>query len=381
MEGDFSFTVEIGPDIGTLNTKLDSLSPADRALFERLYTLSCYSTEMRFPDCMQEWVARQFGSLEKAAHQKVVRLTNRVTSKETVYNGLRALRPSDTREKCAVSLNTIDMGDDTFASPLANTPEDIFGRIEGRHCITASNIAKCDELHGLVIFKNSHPLKWGREEVADYIETAWRWAQKAHASHPLNRYYFFCWNCLWRSGASINHGHAQMTLSRGRAFSRIESLRKEAQSYNRKYNSNYFGDFFRVHRSLGLAFDRNGIRIVASLTPRKNSEIVLSSNKLDESFEEIVYEVLALYRDKLGVTSFNLAMATPPLDNTQESWQGFPVMAWLVDRGSLNYRSSDIGSLELFAANSVSSDPFKLAKVMESHFKGEKQNGERHPGG
>ena len=115
----------------------------------------------------------------------MVRLTNRITSEETIYNRLRALRPSRYAGKTRVSLNSHGHGGRTPSpTPWQNTPEDTFGTIEGRHCITASNIAKCDELHGLVIFKNSHPLKWGREEVADYIDTAWRWAQEAHAAHP-----------------------------------------------------------------------------------------------------------------------------------------------------------------------------------------------------
>ena len=359
-------------DIGSLDKRSDTLSPTDRALFERLYSLRVQKGSIHVPENTREWVPKQFGSLEAVANQRIVRLTNNVTGEETIFNSLRALRPSDTREKTAFSLDSLDMGADSFADPQENTPEDTFGRIEGRHCVTASNIAKCDELHGLVIFKNTHPLKWNRDEVADYIDTAWRWAQKAHSLHPFNRYFFFCWNCLWRSGASINHGHAQMMLSRGRSYSRIETLRKAAQSYRRKHGVNYFDDLFNVHQSLGLAFDRNGVRVLACLTPVKNNEIVLMSDRLDNLFKTSIYDVMALYRDSLGVTSFNLAIATPPLDRTRESWQGFPVTAWLVDRGSLNYRSCDIGSLELFAANSVSSDPFKLAGALKSHFRGEK---------
>jgi len=355
----------IAPEISTLDKRLDTLSPADRVLFERLYVLNAQNSQMYVPDSMRGWVVKQFGSLEAVASQRVVRLTNRITGDETIFNSLRALRPCDTREKTDVSLDSLDMGADSFANPRENTPEDTFGRIEGRYCITASNIARCDELHGLVIFKNPHPLRWGREEVVDYIDTAWRWAQKAHSGHPLNRYFFFCWNCLWRSGASINHGHAQMTLSRGRAYSRIEALRKAAQVYCRRYGTNYFNDLFNVHNALGLAFDRDGVRIIACLTPVKNNEVILMADRLDTSFKTSVYDVLSLYRDRLRVTSFNLAIATPPLDSTRESWQGFPVTAWLVDRGSLNYRSSDIGSLELFAANSVASDPFKLAEKLD----------------
>ena len=358
----------IAPDISTLDKRLDTLSAADRALFERIYALSCHVADMCFPDGMQTWVAKQFGSVEGVAHQKVVRLTNTITGEETLYNNLRALRPSDTKEKASVSLDSLDMGVDSFADPLLNTPEDTFGRIKGLHCITASNIAKCEELHGVVIFNNPHPLKWGREEVCDYIDTGWRWADEAHKYHPANKYFFFCWNCLWRSGASINHGHAQMTLSRGRAFSRIECLRQSALSYHRRFGSNYFDDLFEVHKSLGLAFEKNETRVIACLTPRKNKEVIIMADVLTDSFKERVYEVLETYRDRMGVVSFNLAIATPPLDKSRESWQGFPVIAWTVDRGRLEYRSSDIGSLELFAANSVASDPFKLAKKLAPLF-------------
>jgi hypothetical protein len=366
MRGISFFAMDTTADsITSIDKRLDNLSSADRALFERLYSLNMQRGAMLIPETMREWVIRQFGSLETVSGQSIVRITNNITGDETIYNSLRALRPSNTREKEAVSIDSLDMGTDSFSTPLENTPEDTFGRVKGKHCITASNVAKCDELHGLVIFKNSHPLKWGREEVIDYIDTGWRWAQKAHAVHPQNRYFFFCWNCLWRSGASINHGHAQMMLSRSRAFSRIESLRRAAQSYRRKYKSGYFDDLFEVHRSLSLAFEKNGVRLLACLTPVKNSEIVIMSERLDKDFASRVYDALSLYRDALGVTSFNLAITTPPLDKTRESWQGFPVMARMVGRGNLNNRSSDIGSLELFAASAVASDPFKMARKFD----------------
>ena len=79
------------------------------------------------------------------------------------------------------------------ASPTRwqNTPEDTFGSaVEGRHCVTASNIAKCDELHGLVIFNNSHPLNWGREEVSDYIETAWQLGAEGPLAYPSEQILF-----------------------------------------------------------------------------------------------------------------------------------------------------------------------------------------------
>jgi hypothetical protein len=365
MRGTF-FQMDISQGIDSLDKRLDNLSLSDRALFSQLYAVQVNRGKIVIPEHLRGWAAKQFGSLDAVENQIVVRVTNKVTGEESIFNNMRARRPCDTRQTEPVRLDTLDSCGDTFARPMETTPEDTFGRLRGKRCVTASNIAKCEEMHGVVIFDEFNPLKWGREEIADYFDTAWRWAQKAHGSHPRNKYFFFCWNCLWRSGASINHGHAQMTLSRGRAFSHIEHLRKSALAYHRRGDSNYFDDLFKVHKSLGLAIDRDGVRVLAYLTPAKSNEIVIMADRINSAFTDALYNALALYRDRLGVTSFNLAVATPPMDRTRESWQGFPVIGWMVDRGKLEYRSSDIGSLELFAANSVASDPFKLAELLKT---------------
>jgi len=318
---------------------------------------------------MHDWVRHQFGSLETVSDQQVVRLTNKISGEETLFSNIRHLRPSDTRDENHAGLDDIDMGIGCFANPIQNTPEDPFGRVAGKFCVTASNIAKCNDLHGLVIFNQPHPLKFTQNEVIDYLDTAWRWAKLAHKHYPSHRYFFFCWNCLWRSGASINHGHAQMTLSQWRAYSRIESLRQAALSYQKRYHSNYFNDLFRIHQALGLAYEMDGIYTMAYLTPVKNHEILVMAHELTSAFASRLYDGLTLYRDILGVTSFNLALTTPPLCNTRETWKGFPVIGWMVDRGKLEYRSSDIGSLELFATNSVDSSPFKLAKLLNNQMK------------
>jgi hypothetical protein len=250
---------------------------------------------------------------------------------------------------------------DSFDSPETSTCEDIFGRIHGKHCITASNIAKCDGWHGIVVFREHHPLRFSEEQVTDYLETAWSWAQAAHQASPANKYFFFSWNCLWRSAASLIHGHSQVMLTRSRHFARIESLRKATLTYQRRYGTNYFGDLIEAHRALGLAFDKQGVAVLAYLTPVKSNEIVLIAKELNSSFKRQVYRSLAFYRDVLGVESFNVALTVPPLAPTRESWQGFPAIAWMVDRGELANRSSDIGALELFASTAVVSDPFVMS--------------------
>jgi len=265
--------------------------------------------------------------------------------------------------------------DDPLNKPLEDTPEDLFGRIEGKHCITASNIAKYDGLHGMIIFKDHNPLKFSREEIIDYLDTGWKWAQKAHKFDPSARYYFFLWNALKKAGASLAHGHAQVVLGREHHYAKIEALRQYALHYKAKHGSDYFEDMYQVHLDLGLALEKDGIRILSYLTPIKEKELMLLSPALADSFKERLYEVLACFRDRMHVTSFNVGIATPPLDSLPKEWEGFPVIARIVDRGYPWDGSSDFGTMELYAASIISSDPFQVAKELKEALTTKKKRG------
>ncbi len=314
---------------------------------------------------MKPWIEERFGSLDKAQEQRIVRVTNLVTSEEALFNHLRASRPIGVnflRESPEQSLDGSQY--DLFRDPLTSTPEDTFGRVEGKYCITASNVAKYEAFHGVVIFKEPDPLRFTREQVIDYVDTAWEWAQKAHAADPKASYFFFMWNCGGRAGASLPHGHAQVMLARGRHYAKVEQLRCAALSYRDQYGGSYFSDLCRVHDALGCGFEKEGVRILAHLTPVKEKEIILIAEELGRSIEERLYEVLACFRDRMGVDSFNVALFMPPIVGVKEDWGDFPVIARIVDRGDSKSRTSDIGTMELYATSVISSDPFDVAQVM-----------------
>ena len=355
------------PSITNLEEMVNSLPVGDRKRFGRIYSVTTAIGEQRFPRSMEPWVKQQFGSLEAVARQKIVRVTNLVTSDGTIFNQLRASRPVQVDDQNLEAQLEATSKNDPFANPLENTPEDLFGRVVGKHCITASNVAKFDGLHGLLIFNEFNPLKFSREQVVDYFDVGWEWAQRAHAMNPDARYFFLIWNCLWRSAASINHGHAQLMLTGGRHYAKIDALRRVALGYRQDCGSNYFADLFQVHRALGLAMDKEGVRILAHLTPFKDNEVVLIADELNLSLKERVYEVLACLRDRLGVASFNLSLVTPPLAATEENWEGFPVLVRVVDRGNLNERASDIGGMSIYASSVVMSDPFELIRKLEEY--------------
>ncbi len=353
-------------DIANLEEIVGSLPAREKALFQRIYAISTTTGELHPPQSMQPWIRQQFGSIEAVTKQKIVRVTNTVTYEGALFNRLRNSRPIEAKDKNSLDAQLLEASQkDSFCYPEENTPEDFFGRVAGKHCVTASNIAKYDGLHGMVIFNEFNPLYFSREQVIDYIDVAWEWAKRAQAKQPQAKYLFFVWNCLWRSGASIYHGHAQVMLTSGRHYAKIEGLRQAALSYKQNYSSNYFTDLFQVHHSVGCAVEKGGVKILASLTPFRDNEVMLMADELNLSLKERIYEVLACLRDRLGVTSFNLGLVTPPLSETEENWEGFPVIVRVIDRGDPSSRASDIGGIEIYASSVVSSDPFKLAQQLK----------------
>ena len=182
----------------------------------------------------------------------------------------------------------------------------------------------------------------------------------AHEADPRACYPFFLWNCLWRSGASILHGHAQMVLTRGMHYAKVEGWRQAALRYRAEHNAGYFADLVAVHRALGLAVEHGAVTILPSLTPFKEKETTIIAPRLDADLKSAIYLVLNTFVKRLGVQSFNLGLYQPPLSEVPESWEGFPFVVRIIDRGGLQVKTSDVGSMEFFAQSVVSTDPFRV---------------------
>ena len=237
---------------------------------------------------------------------------------------------------------------------------DTFGRIKGKYCITASNIAKYDFLHSLVIFDEHNPFLFNRKRIADYLSTAVRWFKAANSAYKKAVYPFLMWNSLWRAGASIEHGHLQLTLSPS-CYPKIEFLRTLTEKYKKRYSRDYWQDLFSVHSALGLATKYKKAKVIAYLTPIKEKEIIVLINKVIDAVP--VINALLTYYSKIGVDSFNLVFLLPPL--TKEVEWDMPIIARILDRGRLSNKIADIGAMELYACSVVSNDPFKLMEGLK----------------
>ncbi|HUU10098.1 MAG TPA: hypothetical protein VM431_06105 [Phycisphaerae bacterium] len=360
--------------IAALDKVVAGLGPEDRARFDRMYDFSQSVAHVLPPKRMEAWITKVFkylaptpeGVMEAIRHQPITHVVNRWTGQATLYNAVRAQRPIEAKDTADLDQEIAKNLGDPFCKPLELTPANTFGRIGTK---TAANVATYDGWHGLVIFEDHSPLRFRTDafrpdEVADLLATARAWADKAHAEDAEARFFLLMWNCLWKAGASIIHGHAQMVLGRKFHYGKVERLRQDAAAYRAAHGADYFQDLVAVHQALGLAVDWDGVAALAHLVPTKEREIVLVADSYDSpGLAKAIWRALKVFA-ACDVKAYNLAVHMPPIGRPDPAWKGFPVLVYLVDRGDPGAKTADIGAMELYASAVVSSDPFQVAEAM-----------------
>jgi hypothetical protein len=379
--------------IETIQTQVAGLPVDLRQVFERLFEVDVAAGHALPPPEMEQWVVRQFGALEHVRQQTIVKVVNRLTLESALFNPLRAHRPTqagggDGALEAWIARELAEQ--DIFRDPERDTTADVFGRIRGQHCVTASNVAKYAGWHGLVIFDEPHPLHFGLAQLRDYLHVALRWLVAAHFHDQQAIYPIITWNCLPKSGATLMHGHMQIALTSTMHYTHVERWRRAADAYRASAGARYFDGLFEVHAGLGLAIpcgDR--VRAFAHLTPARNREVVLlfdpSRGQGDkatrrrastvflspdlpvswsEEIAEALYGILRRLIDRHGLRAFNVGIALPPLARVPEDWDDMPIIARIADRGDPLTTRGDMGAMELFAANVITADPFEVAAML-----------------
>ena len=349
-----------------LEDAIASLPAEARAAADRIFAVSTTTGRLDAPAEMHPWITKLFGSVDAVQEQRIVRVTNKVTFEGALFNDLRAMRPMEVKGTDEVRQTIESSRNDPFCHPETGTPADTFGRVSGAYGITASNVAKYDGYHGVLVFTDHDPLApASAATVADHLETCARWGRAALADDPAARYLFVLWNCLWRAGGSIVHGHMQMTATRGLHYPKVEMLRRQALAYTAANGRGYFDDVWLVHDALGLGLTIDEARLLAYLAPIKEREVlVIGRPGADErTLAPAIARTVAAFR-AAGVVSYNMALYLPPLSPDGEDWVRFPPIARLVDRGDPANKTSDIGAMELYAASVIAADPFRLASQL-----------------
>ena len=362
---------------------INGLPEKDKLLIKNLYDLSSSDTAIEIPKTLEQKVVRYLigcenGDLNNAERQKllnniknqrIVRVVNRWTYESALYNYWRAFRPG---------MNTINMEKLTkwlkenitekeegcdFCNPEKYTPEDSFGRIYGKYCVTSANLARFEEFHSLLIFNKHNPLDFNREEFFDYMETAFRWFSRVKDISNNYRFPLLVWNCLPRAGASRVHGHMQL-LAGASIFPKMKLIVDSSIRFFDRHKRNYFEALYEVHNILGLSRYRHGVKIMCYLTPIKEREIFIMSEKIDDIFIDILYNILRGYIDTLKVISFNLSLYEIPLNENGNCLY----ITRIVDRGNVFTQTSDIAAMELYASPVIAQDPLQLRKKVFDHW-------------
>lgn len=357
--------------------QLKNEDPDAFKIFSAIFQAHSSEGHMKFPESFQEKAWQYFGIkeqghiieskdqvLNRLERQRIINIHNHWTGEGALFNSLRAERPgmgAAEREKEQSTIHKLirdSSRDCDFCQPEKYTPEDVFGRLKGKHCITGANIAKYDTWSSIIFFDRHHPLEFAPEEVADYLETGWAWFLKVQKQDPDNTYPTFLWNCLPRAGASQIHGHAQILMSR-RPYGKFRALRKAAARYQHQNNGDYFQDLYEAHQAVGLATGDGELGLVASLTPVKEKELIILSRKSpykSEKVKKTIYSALRIFLDVLGVTSFNLSIMGPPMNQEDDT----PYLVRLVDRGSMLKSTADMGAMELYGSSVIADDPYRV---------------------
>lgn len=345
----------------------------------RLEALSrIFRIQNRVAKCRVGTDLKEKYGLARPERQDVVGITNRVSGQQCWYNGNRKNKPQTFRSENKSSFDPTSgggVGRCDFCEWEKYTAEDSFGRIENRYAVTASNLFKFNQYHGLVLFKHHQPLQFDFQQLGGMLDAAWEWLDKTHEHsqrkqkeemHPL-----IIWNCLPRSGASQYHGHAQTLLSPA-PFPEQTRLLADIVRYKETHQGrDYLMDLLDAHTDAGLTRciqDRGESAFCyASLTPLKDKEIVVQGKDLGSlAFRRMLYTSLRALIDCMGVETFNLVIQNISLETHCLQSDRPPVMARMVSRGSMQSKASDFGALEVFAGASLAhTDPYEVIQSVD----------------
>lgn len=372
-----------------LDKIVKDLNAGEKEIFNRVYGITTSTGQEEIPESFVQKQLRWFGkegetpeqTLDRVKNQEVVRIYNKYTFEGASFNALRADRPivgkGDPAIQEKVRAHIEEKIDDDFCSPLEFTASDVGipnGRIQGQHCMTASNSAKYDGVSGMVTFNEHDPLKFSLEQLSDYIGVAQEWSRAIHSTRQEFVYPVIGWNCLEKAAASQVHGHMQLLLGKDFHYADVEKLRKASQDYRTEHDRDYFEDLIKIYDALKLSWHNGEATVMAELTPKKEKGIMIVADDLNEDCVGATYNALRCFIDQMGVVSFNAAILMPPLDQ-REGWEDFPYIVRIVDREKITSATptinstADIGVMELFVNNIISSDPYKVIEGIRGYSK------------
>eukprot|EP01135_Chromosphaera_perkinsii_P010535 Nk52_evm45s2152 gene=Nk52_evmTU45s2152 len=376
-------------------------NPSLDELCSRIYRFNVTHGTQQIPEQLQEKVKVWFRqhpeedpqkAVKRALEQTVLRIINKWTLEQTVYNELRGKRPinsaAPTRRVSNNNIKNSSSGesknnvhpDCDFCRPHLFTAVEPWGRIERSTLVSASNVAKCSGAHGMFVFKEHDPISYVRDTpllICDIVQASREWFNGAHRHYGSACYPMLTWNCLGRAGASQHHGHCQLFLAEDVPFGQHLVYADAALRYQQEHQSDYFSDVTKLHSAVGLSVDVGESVVLGTLTSKAGKEVVVMAN-LDllgegnsasdsawNDFAKAIYLCLNTFLGRLGVTAFNVGVYFPQIGVSKEQEEigfpkTFPVYARIVDRGDPQCKTTDMCGTEIFAQHCSPDNPVDI---------------------
>lgn len=320
--------------------KLASLSRKDLSFIERILSIK---VDIKIHNI----TLKKFKSYSR---QTIIKIKNKISKKEVIFN---PSRKNIKEEKIC-----------PFCKPKEfSIYEPKIGRIQGKYWISCENLFPYDLLHGMLIFRK-HKFVFVKKEIfKELFQLSHQWFKKFY---KLNKDFIFPFlgiNYLEKAGASIEHPHFHLLLSK-EPYKFEKEIIETTKKYERKFKKSYFSDFFKVCQKLGLSFKSKGIKITISPTPLKGQEIILETKSFkNNQFIEIFSKIFSLFlKEKF---SFNAALIWKPFKK-----YNIPNLAFFFLRGKAKNFKGDMGVMELYGTPILNFDPWnfktKLEKILKN---------------
>ena len=322
---------------------------------------------------MTEWLVQHFGSVDAVREQTIVRVLNRWTLQGTHFSTLRGLRPIEGSSRDDLAREIAATRGGPFCNPETDTPADTWGRVRGRHAVTGANAAKYDAHHGVIVLDQHDPLAFDADTVVDIFAVGREWAERSRAEDPEASAYLLIWNCGWRAGGSVVHGHAQVLLGPDGHYASSSGCCATPPPIGRRPGAPTWPSWSRPTATWGWwptsgrawpcwPRSRRSRSARCWWLARRGSTSV--NPRSPRRWRRPSWPIATL-----GLRAFNLALQRPPLD-AGPAWGDIGPVVHIVDRGDPSSRSSDIGAMELFIASVVGSDPFETADRLRQALEG-----------
>lgn len=306
-----------------------------------------------------------------SSNQILVEIYNPYTYQRSAFNPHRSNRKSSTGNLDQLRQEVEQTrGNDPFCNYEEKTYPGPFGRITGNYTVTAANEFAGAQAHGILIYQNHDPFYIPNvDEIQDRLTTTERWFKTAH-SHQGNQELIFptlIENRTPRAGATILHGHGQLSLKPNRHEGTMEKMKDIYLLYGeRTEGRNYFTDIFEVYQSLELGFEVGNLKVFPSLTPTKDGEVIVFSEKMDDQASKLIQQIYRYFAEGRTASAFNMLIGYKPLENIYD-WQNFPeAIIRFISRGNPWVKNSDFGGFELMGTSIISSDPYQINRELKS---------------